>query len=144
MVTMTSLTATFQAVPMLRAQGDCDIKSSICCFMLKGNQGELELIRHGAGSSFAWADVDWGLHSAPTQGASWAHLFFIKSDLGDRKEFRTASSPPRQNYAVLTSPLSSELHAQPWKQVQKEETGKIQNKYGKLKKLLKMHLYTDE
>lgn len=53
MVTMTSLTATFQAVPMLRAQDDCDIKSSICCFMLKGNQGELELIRRGAGSSFA-------------------------------------------------------------------------------------------
>lgn len=53
MVTMTSLTATFQAVPMLGAQGDCDIKSSICCFMLKGNQGELELIRRGAGSSFA-------------------------------------------------------------------------------------------
>lgn len=71
MVTMTSLTGTFQAVPMLRAQGDCDIKSSICCSLcskeIKVNLNSLEA---GLKAHLHEQNVDWGLHSAQTQGSS--------------------------------------------------------------------------
>lgn len=51
----------------------------LCSKEIKVNLNSLDV---GLEAHLHEQNVDWGLHSAPTQGASWAHLFFIKSDLG--------------------------------------------------------------